>query len=84
MRNVREVTEEEFAILERTEQLVRELMDREWLASGVSQEELDRGRLETQWINAEMDKGRNLEEILKELDKPRRRKSPKPPIAARP
>lgn len=93
MREVIEVTEEEFAILERQEQILREINDRAWLALGVSQEELDRDHLEDQWIREEMDKGRDLGEILKELDakidekaaeKPRRRRSPKPPIAVRP
>ncbi|GEM_PF-4850263 len=85
---MREVTEEEFAIIERSEQILREIMDREWLALGMTQEELDQDRLETQWINAEMDKGRDLAEILKELDKkeldkPRRRKRLKPPTSVR-
>jgi len=87
-----ELTEAQRQSLEHSNRLAQELLDRDWMALGVTQEELDQDRLETQWIYTEMDKGRNLEDVLKELDekidgeiadKPRRRRTPKAPAPVR-
>lgn len=83
------MTEEQRRSLEYSNRLAQELLDRDWLALGVTQEELDQDRLEVQWMNAEMDKGRKLDDIIKELeekesDKPQRKRSRKPTTAKSP
>ncbi len=59
---------EERAILDRTNQLVRELLDRDWLEAGMSQEELDQSRLVTQQMNAALREGYSMDEVLEMFD----------------
>ncbi len=59
---------EERAILDRTNQLVQELLDRDWLELGVSQEELDRSRLSTQQMYAALREGYSMDEVLQMFD----------------
>ena len=75
------MTDEEHIALERSNRLACKLMDQDWLAQCVSQEELDQSRLETQQIYAELDKGKSLDAILQQLDKPRRKRKVKPPMS---
>ena len=55
---------EDREVIDRINQLAQELLDRDWLELGVSQEELDQSRLLEQQFYAELDAGYSVDEIL--------------------
>ena len=54
--------------LDRADRLAQELMDRDWLEQGISQEELEQSRQRIQQMNAALDKGCSMEDVLTEWD----------------
>ena len=59
---------EDREVLARIDRLAQELLDKDWLELGVSQEELDRSRLSTQQMYSALREGYSMDEVLEMFD----------------